>query len=118
MDAGSSQGPPAPASALVGPAGRFYLSTGGGSTARARRGERVSSYEFLSRTLIEKYNVDAGAVRPEATMTELGLDSLSLAELMFDLEDEFGVEIPDDRTNLSTLGGAAALIDELRAKTA
>ena len=79
----------------------------------------MSSYDYLSRVLVEKYNVDAGAVRPEASLTELGLDSLSLAELIFDLEDEFQVEIPDDRSNLSTLGGAAALVDELiRAKTA
>lgn len=79
----------------------------------------MSSYKFLSDILVEKYNVEANAVRPDATLTELGLDSLSLAELMFDLEDHFGIEIPDDRTNLTTLGSAAALVDELiRAKPA
>ena len=79
----------------------------------------MSSYEFLSEILVEKYNVQAQAVRPEATMAELGLDSLSLAELLFDLEDKFDIEVPEDRTDLATLGEAAALVDELiRAKTA
>jgi acyl carrier protein len=79
----------------------------------------VSSYQFLSRILVEKYNVKADAVRPEATLQALGLDSLSLAELLFDLEDEFGIEVPEERADLSTLGEAAALVDELiQAKTA
>ena len=79
----------------------------------------MSSYQFLSEILVEKYNVKAHAVRPEATLEELGLDSLSLAELLFDLEDKFDIEVPEERADLSTLGEAAALVDELiRAKTA
>ena len=79
----------------------------------------MNSYSFLSEILVEKYNVQAAAVRPEATLTELGLDSLSLAELLFDLEDKFEIEVPEDRAGLTTLGEAAALVDELiRAKTA
>ena len=77
----------------------------------------MSSYPFLSEILVEKYNVRSDAVRPEATLAELGLDSLSLAELLFDLEDKFDIEVPEDRAQLSTLGEAAALVDELiRAK--
>lgn len=79
----------------------------------------MSAYQFLSEILVEKYNVRADAVRPEATMAELGLDSLSLAELLFDLEDKFDIEVPEDRARLNTLGEAAALVDELiRARTA
>ena len=79
----------------------------------------VSAYQFLSELLVEKYNVQAAAVRPEATLTELGLDSLSLAELLFDLEDKYDIEVPEDRADLRTLGEAAALVDELiRTKTA
>ena len=78
----------------------------------------MTSYTFLSETLVEKYNVQASAVHPEATMAELGLDSLSLTELLFDLEDEFGIEVPDDRARFQTLGEAAALVDELIAAKA
>lgn len=73
----------------------------------------MSSYPFLSEVLVEKYDVDVQAVRPDATMAELGLDSLSLTELLFDLEDEFGIEVPEERATFSTLGEAAALIDDL-----
>lgn len=73
----------------------------------------MSSYTYLSKILVDKYNVQANAVTPEATLADLGLDSLSLTELLFDLEDEFGVEVPDERARFQTLGEAAALVDEL-----
>ncbi len=73
----------------------------------------MSSYAFLTNTLVDKYGVQAQAIGPEATLTELGLDSLTLTELLFDLEDKFDVEIPEDRATFRTLGEAAALIDDL-----
>ncbi len=73
----------------------------------------MSSYAFLTNTLVDKYGVQAQAIGPEATLTELGLDSLTLTELLFDLEDKFDVEIPEDRATFRTLGEAAALIDGL-----
>ena len=79
----------------------------------------MNPYQFLSELLVTKYGVQPHAVRPEATVTELGLDSLTLTELLFDLENEFGIEVPEERADFSTLGEAAALIDELiRAKPA
>lgn len=73
----------------------------------------MSSYSFLSEILIDKYGVKAEALGPEATLTELGLDSLTLTELLFDLEDKFSIEIPEDRATFRTLGEAAGLIDDL-----
>ena len=77
----------------------------------------MSSYPFLAELLADKYEVDAQAIHPEATMTELNLDSLTLTEILFDLEDEFDIEVPEERATFSTLGEAAAVIDDLvRAK--
>jgi len=77
----------------------------------------VSPFEFLAEVLSEKYDVPREAISPEATLTELGLDSLTIVELLFDVEDEFGIEIPEERATFQTLAEAAALVDELvRAK--
>ena len=73
----------------------------------------MSSYAFLKDVLVERYGVEPQAIGPQATLTELGLDSLALIELLFDLEDEFAIEIPEHRATFRTLGEAAALIDEL-----
>jgi len=67
----------------------------------------------LAQVLSEKYDVPREAISPEATLTELGLDSLTVVELLFDVEDEFGIEIPEERANFQTLAEAAALVDEL-----
>ena len=73
----------------------------------------MSSYQFLTEIMVEKYEVEAQAIGPDATMADLGLDSLTLTELLFDLEDEFGIEVPEERATFSTIGEAAAVIDDL-----
>ncbi len=73
----------------------------------------MSPFEFLAQVLSEKYDVPREAISPEATLTELGLDSLTIVELLFDVEDEFGIEIPEERATFQTLAEAAALVEEL-----
>ncbi len=73
----------------------------------------MSPFEFLADVLSEKYDVPREAISPEATLTELGLDSLTVVELLFDVEDEFGIEVPEERATFQTLAEAAALVDEL-----
>ena len=73
----------------------------------------MSPYAFLVEVLSEKYDVARESIRPEATLTELGLDSLTVVELLFDVEDEFGIEVPEERATFETLAEAVALVDEL-----
>ncbi len=73
----------------------------------------MNAYAFLAEVLSEKYDVDAEKISPEAALTELGLDSLTVVELLFDIEDEFGIEVPEERATFQTLAEAAALVDEL-----
>lgn len=43
---------------------------------------------------------------------DLGVDSLSMVEIIYECEDKFGVEIPDeDSKNLKTVGDAVAYIE-------
>ena len=79
----------------------------------------MTPYAFLADVLSEKYDVDPTTISPETTLTELGLDSLTVVELFFDVEDEFEIEIPEERATFETLAEAAALVEELlRAKGA
>ncbi len=73
----------------------------------------MTPYAFMAEVLSKKYDVDRAAISPEATLTELGLDSLTIVELLFDVEDEFGIEVPEERATFQTLADAAALVDEL-----
>ena len=88
---------------LLGPLSRSF----------ARRRKGLSAYSYVAQVLVEKYDVDKEKIRPEATLTDLGLDSLLVVEFLFDLEDEFDIEVPEDQAEFETLGEAVALIDEL-----
>lgn len=71
----------------------------------------MGSYDKVVQILVEKYGVDRDKVSPEANMVDLGLDSLSVAELVFDIEDEFDIEVTTEEANFTTLGGAIELVD-------
>ena len=73
----------------------------------------MTPYAFLAQVLSEKYDAAPEAISPEATLEELGLDSLTVVELLYDVEDEFGIEVPEERATFQTLAEAAALVDEL-----
>lgn len=71
----------------------------------------MGSRDKIIRILMERYGVDEAAASADATLTDLGLDSLSIAELVFDIEDEFGIEIKEEDVDFTTLGGAIELVD-------
>ena len=77
----------------------------------------TSTFDYIRQTLIDKFEVDAELISPEATLETMGLDSLTMVELLFDVSEKYGIEIPTDKLDFTTLGEAVALIDEaLQAK--
>ena len=59
--------------------------------------------------IVEQLGVDAEKVTPDASFVDdLGADSLDTVELIMALEEEFGIEIPDDAAEkIATVGDAA-----------
>ena len=54
-------------------------------------------FDAIAEVLLEQFHVDAIRIRPDATLESLGLDSLSLMEFVFAVEDRFSVRIPEDQ---------------------
>lgn len=73
----------------------------------------MSAYDFLSDLLVEKFDIPTEKITPEADLKDLGLDSLSIVEMVFDVEDEFDIEISEEDANFKTLGEAAELVERL-----
>jgi acyl carrier protein len=59
--------------------------------------------ERVKKIIAEQLDVDIAAVKPEASFVDdLGADSLDTVELVMALEEEFGIEIPDEEAEKIT----------------
>jgi len=78
----------------------------------------MNTFDTLLDILARDYCVARDTVTPESTLETLGLDSLSVLELMFKIEDRFKVKITEDTpTDLVTISDVVRYIDGLLAKT-
>ena len=70
--------------------------------------------ERLRKLISEQLGVDESKVVPTASFADdLEADSLDLVELIMSLEEEFGVEIPDDDAEkIATVGDAMQYLQE------
>jgi len=70
--------------------------------------------ERVKKIIAEQLGVEEDEVTPEASFVEdLGADSLDTDELVMALEEEFGIEIPDeDAEKILTVGKALEYIKE------
>ena len=75
----------------------------------------MTTLNELKQLIHDKFDIDVATLKDEVPLADYGIDSLSLAELLFSVEDHFDVDFPDNRQDVSTLTSLAALIDELRA---
>jgi acyl carrier protein len=66
------------------------------------------SEDKVKEIIAKELEVDVKQMAPEAKFIEdLGADSLDIVELVMALEEEFGIEIPDeDADKLKTVGDA------------
>lgn len=67
--------------------------------------------------IVEKLGVKREQISAEKPMKDYGMDSLSQVELLFLIEDEFNVTIPDSEKNVETLADLAKVIDRLKANS-
>ena len=74
----------------------------------------MSIIETITQIIVDQLGVDKSAVAPEAKfIDDLGVDSLDIVELLMALEDQFGIEVPDeDAEGLQTVGGLMRYIEE------
>ena len=58
----------------------------------------MSTYETIAKLLAESKDMDASEIRPDMAFSDLELDSLDVAELVMNLEDELGVPVEIDES--------------------
>ncbi len=64
----------------------------------------------------ETFGIAGEKLLPGATLESLGLDSLAVIEFLFQIEDQFHIQIPDQASPPRTLDEMMQLIEPLMAK--
>ena len=77
----------------------------------------ATTYERLKKIVVEQLGADEDEVKPEASFVDdLNADSLDLVELIMELEEQFGLEIPDEEVEkITTVEEAVDYVDQHRA---
>ncbi len=70
--------------------------------------------EKMKEILAEQLDADINAITPETDIADdLGADSLDVVEMLMTIEDEFEIEIPDEKIeSLKTVGQVVEYIQE------
>ena len=70
-------------------------------------------FDKIKKTIAEQLGVDESEITPESHfIDDLGADSLDTVELVMQLEEEYGIEIPDeDAEKLQTVGDVVKYIE-------
>ncbi len=77
------------------------------------KSDSMSSLQTVQRLMVEQFGIKPEDVGPDSRLESLGMDSLSVIEFMFKLEDELKIELPDERVEVETVGDIANYIDSL-----
>ncbi len=62
------------------------------------------TFDRVAALLEKDFHVEPGHIEPTAALADLGLDSLTLMEFVFAVEDAFGLRIPEERLDPRDLG--------------
>lgn len=80
----------------------------------------MSVLERLTAMLESDFGIPKESLAPGATLESLDIDSLRLIEIVFAVEEQFKVAMPQDqgeiRARVKTLGDLATLVEELAAQ--
>lgn len=73
----------------------------------------TNTLDKLRDILARDYKIAPELLTPDSLLEELGVDSLGVAELLFNIEDEFTITVPPEPVTLATIGDVVGYIDGL-----
>ena len=73
----------------------------------------MSTLHTIQRMMAEQFELKEEYLVPDAQLESLGLDSLSVIEFMFNIEDEFKIKLTDERVEIKTVQDIVSIVDRL-----
>ena len=76
----------------------------------------MQTLELLRDYLQNKASIEPARVVPQTRLEDIGIDSLILIDLMFELEESLNVRVPDGSTRPATISELIDLFEALSAR--
>jgi acyl carrier protein len=76
----------------------------------------VSNLAVIQQLIAASAEVPLETLDPNRPLAELNVDSLTVLEVMFDIEDKFNIKMPEERVPIRTVQDIADLVDRLVAQ--
>ena len=76
----------------------------------------MSTLTVVQELIAKSAEVPIERLEPNRPLQELDVDSLTVLEVMFDLEEKFEIKMPEERVPVRTVQDIADLVDRLAAE--
>lgn len=74
----------------------------------------MDTFEKVCDLISARFEISDMKLSSDTSLEEIGADSIDLVDLVSELEEEFGVSVPDEEfENIKTIGNIADLIESL-----
>ncbi|MET3106215.1 acyl carrier protein [Oxalobacteraceae bacterium GrIS 2.11] len=74
----------------------------------------MTTFSTVAKLLAERLEINIDQIQPATALETLGADSLTVMELIFDLEDEFKISLGDERPTLVVVQDIVDHIDKYK----
>lgn len=72
-----------------------------------------TTYEIVTLLIANKLEIDPQTITPQSKLTELGLDSLDIFDVIFEAEDQFGIKVPNPTEEIATVQDVVHMLNTL-----
>jgi len=76
----------------------------------------LDTFEVLKKIIADKFEKPIDIITLNSTLETLEIDSLDTFDIIFEAEEKFGINVPNEEVAITTVGDVVALIDRIRAK--
>lgn len=80
----------------------------------------MTTLQSVQAILKANFDLSPDVLQPDAKLEDLAIDSLSVVEVLFAVEDEFNVKVPSEpvasQLQMKTIGDLVAYVDKLMAE--
>ncbi len=73
----------------------------------------MNTLKTLTQMMVEQFDLKAEDLKPDTALDSLGIDSLSVIDFMWSIEDKFHIQLLDEQVELKTLQDIATALDHL-----